>query len=70
MSKKHKQNLGYQSVQGSVAMSHEAEYRIIKHDLVKVLVLNVAYFVLIIGLYIGNQRSQFLDNLFNRLLNF
>ena len=70
MSKKHKQNLNYQAGQGSVVMSHEAEYRIIKHDLIKVLVLNVVYFALIIGLYVANQKTQFLDTMFSKLLHF
>ena len=51
-------------------MSHEAEYRIIKHDLIKVLVLNVVYFALIIGLYVANQKIQFLDTMFSKLLHF
>jgi hypothetical protein len=72
MSKKHTNSGnqgGSQSTQ-NVALSHEAEYRIIKFDLIKVLILNVAYLAIILGLYFGNQKSQFLEHWFAKILHF
>jgi len=51
-------------------MSHAAEYRIIKFDLVKVVILNAIYLAIILSLYFGNLHSHFLDNWFARLLHF
>lgn len=51
-------------------LSHEAEYRIIKFDLVKVLVLNLIYLGVILGLYYVDKQSGLLDKWFARLLHF
>jgi hypothetical protein len=70
MSKKHKRS-DYQIPQASgVAMSHAAEYRIIKSDLIRVVILNLVYLAIILSLYFGNLRTHFLDNWFARLLHF
>jgi hypothetical protein len=69
MSKKHKRS-DYQLQQQPGNMSHAAEYRIIKFDLVKVVLLNAVYLAIILSLYFGNSRSHFLDNWFARLLHF
>lgn len=69
MSKKHKRS-DYQMPQAAAGMSHEAEYRIIKFDLVKVIILNAVYLAIILSLYYGNLHSHFLDNWFARLLHF
>lgn len=69
MSKKHK-NQQYQAVSSSGNMPHAAEYRIIKMDLVKVIILNAAYLAVILALYYSNQKSHFLDNWFARILHF
>ncbi len=72
MSKKHKnpgvQN-NFQSAQNP-ALTHEAEYQIIKFDLIKVLVLNVVYLAVILGLYFSNQKTQFLEHWFAKVLHF
>lgn len=52
------------------ALSQTAEYRVIKFDLIKVLILNLVYLVVILALYYGNQRDHFLDNWFARVLRF
>jgi hypothetical protein len=69
MSKKHKRT-DYQMPQASGAMTHEAEYKIIKFDLVKVVALNAIYLVVILSLYFGNQSSHFVDNWFAKILHF
>ncbi|MFA5991079.1 MAG: hypothetical protein WC794_02430 [Candidatus Doudnabacteria bacterium] len=70
MSKKHKSGFVPQNTRPAGILSHETEYRIIKHDLIKVLALNVVYFGLILGLYFTNQQSHFLDTWFSKILHF
>jgi hypothetical protein len=69
MSKKHKRS-EYQMPQASQGMSHEAEYRIIKFDLLRVVILNAVYLAIILSLYFANQQSHFLDNWFAKILHF
>lgn len=72
MSKKHKKHLVQSSSTAPAAagISHQAEYRIIKFDLIKVLILNIVYLAVILGVYYSNQQSHFLDNWFARVLHF
>ena len=69
MSKKHP-NSDYQGQPQTAGLSHQAEYRIIKHDLIKVVVLNVLYLTVILALYFSNQKSHFLDDWFSKILHF
>lgn len=72
MSKKHKRQ-GYEFNQTSgqtPVLAHAVEYRIIKHDLVKVVILNAVYLAVILGLYFANQRSHLVDSWFAKLLHF
>jgi hypothetical protein len=69
MSKKNKKP-NYQPTGQASGISHQAEYRIIKFDLVKVLVLNAVYLAVILSLYYSNQHSHFLDNWFAKILHF
>jgi len=52
------------------ALSHEAEYAIIRKDLLKVLILNAVYLVLILGLYFADRRSQFVEHWLAKVLHF
>ena len=73
MSKKHKKHgmqSGYQPQPAQGGLTHEADYRIIRFDLVKVLVLNLVYLGVILGLYFANRQSGVLDRWFARLLHF
>lgn len=75
MSKKHRK-LGNYNVSSSgggqptAALSHEAEYRIIKSDLIKVVILNAIYLAVILLLYFENQKTRFLEYWFSRILHF
>jgi hypothetical protein len=69
MSKKHKRS-EYQLQAQPGVISHQAEYQIIKADLLKVVILNAVYLAIILFLYFGNQKSHFLDNWFAKLLHF
>lgn len=69
MSKKNKKN--FENAASSTAvLSHGAEYRIIKHDLIKVLILNVIYLAAIITLYITNSKAHYLQQWFGGWLHF
>lgn len=66
MSKNHQPHSGGHTA----TLSHEAEYRIIKHDLLKVLILNLVYLIVIVALYWANQNSHLVDNTLGKLLKF
>lgn len=51
-------------------MTHAQEYRIIKFDLVKVVILNVVYLAVILSLYYTNLHSGYLERWFGRILHF
>lgn len=76
MSKKHRKfNQFYQSSsaplsgQSSVSQDQAAEYRIIKHDLIRVVVLNVIVLAAVLGVYYTNLHSYYLDNLATKFLH-
>lgn len=69
MSKKHKKNLE-QNFAGSTGSLHAAEYAIVRHDLLRVVVLNVVYLAVILTLYFTDQKSHYLEHWFSKLLHF
>ena len=69
MSKKHKHG-EYHIPQATAGISHEAEYRIIKFDLLKVVILNAVYLAIILSLYFANQSSHVVDKWFAKILHF
>lgn len=69
MSKKNR-NLGSVQTGQPAHLSHQAEYGIIKHDLIRVIALNVVYLAVILGLYYANQSSQLVDKWFAKILHF
>jgi len=52
------------------ALSHDAEYAIIRKDLVRVLILNAIYLAAILALYFTNQKTQYLEHWFSKILHF
>lgn len=70
MSKKHRKLIQQNSVAGLDANAHAAEYRIIKHDLWKVLYLNAAYLILVFALYFTNSKTHYLEHWFGKLFKF
>jgi hypothetical protein len=58
------------SSSASSGLSHTGEYQIIKHDLIKVVVLNLVYLAVLLALFFGNQHTHFVDNWFAKLLHF
>jgi len=53
-----------------VALSHEAEYKIIKHDLIRIIALNAIYLIAILALYFTNQKTQYLDRILGHWFHF
>jgi len=54
----------------SVALSHAGEYQVIRHDLYRVIILNVIYLACILGIYFLNAKNGFLDNWAGKILHF
>ncbi|HYF05253.1 MAG TPA: hypothetical protein VEA59_03705 [Patescibacteria group bacterium] len=59
MSKSHKNTFGAQKA--SMEEMHAGEYRTIKHDLIKILILNACYLAALLFLYYSNQHTALLE---------
>ena len=70
MSKKHNKGTDSGSGYQPGGLSLAAEHQIIKHDLLRVVILNLFYLAAMVTLYVINQRSGAVDNWFARLLHF
>jgi len=70
MSKKNRQSSSQYGSAQVAGISHQAEYRIIKFDLIKVAALNAVYLVVILALYYTNRSSGYLDKWFAKILYF
>jgi len=68
MSKKNKQTSDL--APSSLSMSHAAEYRIIKHDLLRVVILNIIYLAAVLTLFYTNKSSHYMDGYLSRWLHF
>lgn len=62
MSKKH--NTEERSL---ISSAHAEEYKIITHDMIKVVLLNVLYLAAVLALYYSNKSSHFLEKFTERL---
>jgi hypothetical protein len=69
MSKKNKKSFT-QIQESGAAQLHVAEYKIIKHDLLKVLILNIVYLAGVLALYYSNAKTHYLERLFEKFLRF
>ena len=49
---------------------HADEYQIIKHDLIKVLILNLFYLSAVLALYFTNLKSHYLEIWFAKIFRF
>ena len=50
-------------------LSHSAEYHIIQHDLIRVIMLNIVYLGALLALYYSNQHSQYVETFISRWLH-
>lgn len=55
--------------EGAAAL-HAAEYKHIKHDLIRVVLLNALYLAGVLALYYANRQSHFLENWATQWLKF
>ena len=69
MSKK-KNRIFNQSAPARTGMDLTAEYKIIRHDLLRVVILNLIFLAGMLALYYTNQRSQYLEAWFSKILHF
>jgi hypothetical protein len=69
MSKKNKQFFA-QIHESGAGQLHAAEYKIIKHDLLKVLIMNVVYLAGVLLLYFTNSKTHYLERWFEKFLHF
>jgi hypothetical protein len=69
MSKKHKK-AGKGSEDFGPTLSYAAEYRIIRHDLLRVVMLNAVYLACVLAIYYSNLKSGYLEKWFDKLLHF
>lgn len=69
MSKKNKKHFQNSSF-FHVAQDYAGEYRIIKHDLLKVVLLNLLYLAGVSALYFTNLRTHYLARWFEKVLHF
>jgi hypothetical protein len=70
MSKKNKkyfQEIGHVKQSG---LTQQAEHAIIKHDLIKVIILNGIYLAGLLVLYYSNLRTHYLERWFEKILHF
>lgn len=54
----------------SLSTAHVAEYKIIAHDLVKVMLLNALYLIVVIALFYAERRSHILEQWAENVLHF
>ncbi len=53
--------------QTSVYQAHQAEYKIISRDLIRVAVINGTFLAIVIALYFVDKRNPFLDSWFHKI---
>ena len=67
MSKKHQGSTAYS---GPLSQSHETEYRVIKHDLIRVILLNVLYLAALLVVFYTNQKTGYLEHWVGKIFHF
>ncbi len=69
MSKKNRHSFQAQQSHAmpSPVSSHAAEYRGIRNDLIRVVVLNVIFLAAVLAVYYTDRNSHYLEQIYNRL---
>lgn len=74
MSKKHKKNSEIHHTNTSNSQKaesmHAQEYKVIRADLSRVLVLNVFYLAILLVIYYTNSQSHYLEKYFDKIFHF
>ena len=68
--KKYLKRMAAAAEAGSGTVSHNEEYFVIKHDLLRVLLLNVLYLGAVLVLYFTNQKTHYLETWFAKVFHF
>lgn len=64
-----KKHAGAQNHDHAAHVTDTAEYRVIGHDLVRVLLLNILYLAAILAVYYTNHSAHYLENAFAKILH-
>jgi hypothetical protein len=51
----------------SGANQHAEEYRIIRTDLIRVLIVNAIFLAAVLAVYFTNQQSNYLEQIYNKI---
>lgn len=70
MSKKNGKSNGADSYTPHAVSSHATEYQIIKHDLIRVVLLNAVYLAAVLALYFTNAKNGYLEQWFAKISHF
>ncbi len=72
MSKKHRRFNQFNQTASSTSSASQdlaTEYRTIKHDLIRLVILNAIVLAAVLAVYYTNQQSHYLDNLTAKFLH-
>lgn len=69
MNNKTSKENGIQGI-SAIAAEHRAEYKVIKHDLVRLFLLNLVYLAAVLFLYSYEQKTGFLSEWLSKILKF
>lgn len=69
MSKKNKKYFQDANLVKTAGLTQQAEYSIIRHDLIRVVILNLIYFIGLLFLYFSNLKTHFLERWFEKVLH-
>ena len=75
MSKKNKHKYQYAAAVAPVSSEvmaaseheHAAEYRFVRNDLIRLLIVNLVFLAAMLALYFTNQKSHYLEQWFSRI---
>ena len=57
-------------INAGISEAHAQEYKVIKHDLIKVVILNALFLAGVLTLYYTNLNSHYLEKWFSNILHF
>lgn len=70
MGKKDKNKGATTSHFSAQSFTQEAEQKVIKHDMIRVIMLNALYLAILLGVFYTNKNTHYLENFFGKLFHF
>ncbi len=69
MSKKNRNNFNSSNTSSlpSAVASHDNEYKIIRNDLTRVVILNILFLGLVLAVYFTDKQTPYLEQIYNRI---